>query len=135
MTDTKRQELRKWAAGLMEYHIYRGPIFEGDITIYPCIVSYQNKCAYFQDSTRGERIWWQPDTDLNQTFMVVERMKELGYYINHVNGLTHHSVYFLKYKETSMSPSMGHFERAGETARDSSLALAILLAAKATGVK
>lgn len=56
------QELREWSAGLMGYT---------DYFVAP------NGSSYCRDKN-GNWITWDPLTDLNQTFMVVDRMRELG---------------------------------------------------------
>jgi hypothetical protein len=68
---------------------------------------------------------WNPlSKDNGQIWDVIDMMRKKGYFINHVNGLTHHSVFF-----SQLSPTMGHFARAGETVRDANPCRAFLLAA------
>ncbi|MFA4834834.1 MAG: hypothetical protein WC749_02015 [Dehalococcoidia bacterium] len=69
---------------------------------------------------------WHPDTDLNQAFMVVERMRELGWKVVMGNNLDRS--YFADFRQLSYPVPMDNFY-----AEASNPALAILLAAHATG--
>jgi hypothetical protein len=113
MTDTERQELREWAAGVMGW--------------------YLSETGWWCSGGKGlnalpemENYRWTPDYDLNQTFMVVEKMVKLGFemklgYGNTVQGI----LAWVKFTSESYK-SYYH---------NPNPALAILLAAKATGVK
>jgi hypothetical protein len=113
------EDLDQWAAEFMEFTIHLG----GYHALPPPGYERGRFICNIND--------WHPTRSIDQAFMVVEKMREKEYYINLVNGFTHYSIHFMRYLETSMSPSMGLFERAGETARDIKPANAILLAAKA----
>lgn len=123
------EDLREWSARVMGYYIYRGPIFESDIVIFPCIVSYQDKCTFFESNTREERKEWAPDKDLNQCFMLVGKMKELGWFLS----LTDLGDEW----EAEFCDNRGVFLITGSNeiyGRGTAPALAILRAAKVTGV-
>jgi hypothetical protein len=117
-------ELEQWAAEKVMGWVEIIPQIHAPMVYYGSVSDDLPMC-----SCTVVKDQWHPLTDLNQTFQVVDRMRERGYYINYVNGLTHHSVCFMVYKETQISPSMGHFERAGDTGEDTNLAKAILIAA------
>ena len=125
MTDQELQELREWAAGVMGWMVGRDFVFTQGIGSSKHILFGINKI-------------WTPDLDLNQTFMLVERMKELGWdlYISILQkgfGLPYWPVDFVADFQKSLhglSKPPSSFERC-----DKSLALAILLAARATGVE
>lgn len=69
MIDT---DLREWSAKeVMEWHLTKGGFWAGtEVQDYPPIIKHED---------------WQPDIDLNQCFMVVERMRELGWSLNLLN--------------------------------------------------
>lgn len=115
MTDIDLKELREWAAGVMGYTFICSP---------DC-----DKCPlpHVRDK-EGNEFSFNPLTDLNQAFMVVEKMRELGLYLR---GLMY-SPYTEKW--TAMFTDADTDTEYG-TAVDSLRTLAILLAAKATGVK
>lgn len=109
------QELRDWSAGLMGW------------------VKHPNFSGWFESvNLDGESVFaqyknnWTPDKDANQCFMVVERMRELGWKL--MLDITD-KTYATFWKE--QSPQLGK----PSDAEDTNPCLAILKAAKATGVK
>jgi len=124
-TEPTVEELRQWAAEELMEWFYNPTTDE-----YFTKTGSKPALPYINDGQSRRMISWRPDEpETGQIWMVVEKLRERGFYINHVNGLTHHSVFFLKYVETQMSPSMGHFNRAGETVSDTNPCYAILKAA------
>jgi hypothetical protein len=64
MTPKEIQELRRWSAELCEY--------TEQFNLGDAIACKDKSGAWIQ---------WKPDVDLNQTFMVVDKMRELGWYL------------------------------------------------------
>lgn len=118
MTESERQELEEWAAkeimGWVEIipqahtpMVYYG-IASDDPPICSCIVAKAN---------------WHPITDLNQCFkLFVPRMRELGWWL------------FWNNEENVAEFYQQDSDRI-ERVKDDSIGDAIILAAKATGVK
>jgi hypothetical protein len=127
MTDTERKELREWSAetvmGWERVYAEGLPMWK-----FP--------------SKRWDSVKWTPDTDLNQTFMVVERMRELDYYIE-INFDKKYGIEVeISYGENHPYYPKSNCRESGderialiEVKTIEELGGAILLAAKATGVK
>jgi hypothetical protein len=110
MEENERKELREWAAGVMGWE------------------RHPNSLGWFKyvNDSGALFVWykkyWKPDIDLNQTFMVVQRMDELGWWLFWNNE--ENTAHFFSKKGVGEGVGKGDDH-----------ALAILLAAKATGVK
>ena len=127
-TEQERQELREWAARKMgwiwsnEFSAWvlnseRGA--DGRLT--NC---YPDQLPVFDTGDESGPFWeqllWHPDTDLNQAFMLVEKMRENGYYLSFNNESGQAIFYSRSGKQNNA------------WANDSNPALAILKAARAT---
>jgi hypothetical protein len=115
MTPEELRDLREWAAGVMGWKL-NTPDFE-DEWDHSSYTNPQNPRWYLPKDE------WHPDIDKNQAFQVVERMRELGYEGNL------QWVDELGYWGEFDGPTRGY------TNWNQDPALAILLAARATGVK
>lgn len=116
MTDQERQALREWSAGKMGWtHHWEIRGWTG------------TKQWYWLTQERNKIRNWRPDTDLNQCFMLVEKMRELGWAFGlwcHARGKD----YCAKFTEDT--GVTGNIIRTKEN--NSNPALAILKAARAT---
>jgi hypothetical protein len=127
MTPKELQKLRDWAAGVMGFKIYKGPIFEKDITIFPCVISYKGRLVYMESGTHGERVWWCPDDPTTgQIWMIVERMRELGF--NWWDIQTYQDKWYVRIIKDGIE---GMYYN-GEGSLNTNPCIAILLVAKAT---
>jgi hypothetical protein len=125
MNEEHRLELRDWAAGVMGW-------YKRIITIPDSVLTDEeywetNKIDGEPDFVMFTKLW-NPLTDLNQTFMVVERMRELGWKGFEVRQ----GCVAGNWEGLFSTNDPGRWLR-GPSANNP--ALAILLAAKATGVK
>lgn len=126
MTPEERLDLRRWSAKLMGFrmaaqNIMGMQVWGGGYADY-----------IFKDGTRIAVQDWHPDEDANQCFMVVERMRELGFNFN-LNwqghpGITVVIAQFHKFDTGVMEHGQGSDD-------NGDFRLAILLAAKATGLE
>jgi hypothetical protein len=111
MTDTERQELREWSAGVMGWE----RVYADGLPMW----KFPNG--------RWDSVKWTPDTDYNQLFnLFIPRMRELGFELKFGYGDTVQGI-LCWVKFTSESYKSYYHNK--------DIALAILLAAKATGVK
>jgi hypothetical protein len=138
MTDTERNELREWSAGVMGWE----RVYAEGLPMW----KFPNG--------RWDSVKWTPDTDYNQLFnLFIPRMRELGWYLqlnNYSDDDEGYQARFLNYEIPKFAEGIKSLkvEKAEEEKLKRSLAaaftlwktstnpaLAILLAAKATGVK
>ena len=134
MTQEEIPELKNWSAEFMEFRVepYKRQIPGISPPVYDEGFEYWSK-------TEGQ-IYWHPDTDLNQTFQVVERMRELGWLVRFGNVVFQaignnpdkieyfaefYEIWSLRIEDPDDWPSY----------QDINPALAILKAAKATEIK
>ena len=110
MTTKELQELTDWSARKMEY--YTDPD--------------ANAVWVTSEHTRLFKDSWHPDTDLNQCFMLVEKMREEGWYLT----LEYLTTGLIKAGFICKKPLPNHPQRVLEY--DIEQCLAILKAAKAT---
>ena len=112
------EEMRRWSAEKMGYKI---SIHKDKVPgVSPPTFTYRTN---YWSKTEGQ-IYWRPDTDMNQCFLVVERMRELGWFI-----MLHNDTITGRYRAGFDGVPGNEFARTGF---DTNPALAILLAARAT---
>lgn len=112
MTEQELKELREWSAeSVMGWVEHLTPIM-GD---HPLAIAWNMNNGRLMAQND-----WRPDTDLNQCFMVVERMRELGFMLYLIGP-----VWEAKFIQ------LGDYRKDGSVEHSETPALAILLAAKA----
>lgn len=120
MDDQELKELREWSAEVMGWKKEMAPY-------WPYRRADGSWAGYNEYADQYNRNKWTPDTDLNQCFLVVERMRELGWKI--VMGNTFDKSYFAEFRAiTYPVPMDNHY------AEHDNPCHAILLAARATEV-
>ena len=136
MIDQEIQELREWSAGVMGWESKELiDEYGNNVGEWHKDGSYTGYDAYYihsdgEDVSYDLSFLWRPDTDLNQCFMLVKKMEALGWRLHLcVPGMMYPdkiSAGFSPLKECIM-PQHYH--------KEESPSLAILLAARETGVK
>ena len=139
MNDQELKELREWAAGMMGWHKHQD--------IWWISNDYQTHLSVAMDDET-----WRPDTDLNQCFMVVKKMRELGFDFHLDNYTDDDAGYGARFQREEDDEATLKLEEMGAkefadglrkikalqksmTIENTNPCLAILLAARATGVK
>ena len=113
MTPEEIQELRDWSARKMGWYL------DPKTTLEP---NYRNVANMFAIYVKD----WHPDTDLNQCFLLVEKMREEGFYLRLDDNTDNHYI-------ADFYDDNGLFYRDSKGSGFSdNPALAIIMAAKAT---
>ena len=126
MTQNEIQELRDWSARKMGWNVH------GDHYCVPdsrcCDPHIPDSICYVMATkeTTSFGSAWHPDTDLNQCFLLVEKMREEGFYLRLDDNTDNHYI-------ADFYDDNGLFYRDSKGSGFSdNPALAIIMAAKAT---